>query len=359
MPDRIPQSCLVSAFPFNSGHGAQVQLLWQSGLFNEHLLFKKRSSDSEAGYTAVAKGRILPAQLAAFLSLYGPSPYSRALEKFRFVHHDTPYSFHLVKYSKRATGMVHDMLHIGTTRLSEASLGLRFFLSRTLRYASQLLGVVVPTRVTETRLKKVMPDLRTTIINHWTSPEFQPRDRAGARRQLGLPLDKKLLLNVSSDMSRKNIDILPRILERLPSDYAVIRIGPSSRIASQFGPGRLFWKDYVPSDAHPLYFNAADALLVPSTDEGFGIPIVEAINSNLLTVASDISVFREILGENYPLLAPWDDADRWVEAIRDAVDRNRASSEPLAEYRSLYGKFTQQRGWAEYGAFFRSVGAFD
>lgn len=63
----------------------------------------------------------------------------------------------------------------------------------------------------------------------------------------------------------------------------------------------------------------ACALLFPTFEEGFGIPLVEALAAGVPVLASDLSVFREI-GQGVPeLLAP-DDMSAWRDAVLDFTD---------------------------------------
>ena len=58
----------------------------------------------------------------------------------------------------------------------------------------------------------------------------------------------------------------------------------------------------------------ARALLFPSRAEGYGLPLVEALDAGVPVIASDLTVFREI-GQGVPDLLPPDDVDGWLDAI--------------------------------------------
>jgi glycosyltransferase involved in cell wall biosynthesis len=45
-------------------------------------------------------------------------------------------------------------------------------------------------------------------------------------------------------------------------------------------------------------YKIADALLFPSQNEGFGLPLVEAAYQGLQILCSDIPIFRELAGDN-------------------------------------------------------------
>lgn len=59
----------------------------------------------------------------------------------------------------------------------------------------------------------------------------------------------------------------------------------------------------------------ADAAIMASTLEGFGLPVVEALSANLPVIASDIPVFREIAGDA-ALFFRADDPESLAEAVQ-------------------------------------------
>ncbi|MEO0342497.1 MAG: glycosyltransferase family 1 protein [Pseudomonadota bacterium] len=61
-------------------------------------------------------------------------------------------------------------------------------------------------------------------------------------------------------------------------------------------------------------YSECTALLFPSLAEGYGLPLMEAIEIGKPVIASDIPVFRELLGPNAPLLSP-QDIEAWKSAL--------------------------------------------
>ena len=59
----------------------------------------------------------------------------------------------------------------------------------------------------------------------------------------------------------------------------------------------------------------ARALLMPSFAEGFGLPIIEALELGTPVIASDLPVYREIVGDIPTYLDPLD-GPSWERAIR-------------------------------------------
>jgi glycosyltransferase involved in cell wall biosynthesis len=62
------------------------------------------------------------------------------------------------------------------------------------------------------------------------------------------------------------------------------------------------------------FYRLCDLFVFPSTYEGFGIPIIEAMAAGCPMVLSDIPVFREIT-ENLGIYFRYDDADNFAWAI--------------------------------------------
>ena len=74
------------------------------------------------------------------------------------------------------------------------------------------------------------------------------------------------------------------------------------------------------SDAQMIgLLSGARALLMPSFAEGFGIPVIEALQSGTPVIASDLGVFREVAGD-IPLYLRPDDLTAWTEAILSYSD---------------------------------------
>ena len=141
-------------------------------------------------------------------------------------------------------------------------------------------------------------------------------------RPSGLPTD--YLVFVGSREPRKNLPVLLDALARVPDAPPLVLLGPPGwgpEIEARPGvvvPGYLSGADLVATVA------GARALVLPSRDEGFGLPPVEALAAGVPVVVSDLPVLREVLGEHATYAAPGD-PDALAAAIeatlRDPGDR--------------------------------------
>ncbi|MGC2289998.1 MAG: glycosyltransferase [Thermoplasmata archaeon] len=341
-----------------SGHGRIVGLLQDLGLFQNTAFFKIRRRDSESGYATVVTDVFRLGGPSAFLSLFVPSQWSRYVKNLKMVHYSSPHFFHLVRYNPNATGTVHDLIFLdkSTHNPRDTPIGTRYFFPRVVRYADRLKGVVTISQSVDRQLRAMIPRVNSRVIHHWTSYAFRPGNRLDARKELGLPLEKKILLNVSIDVERKNIDLLPKIANGLDESFLLVRIGESRRIASRFRSNRFLGLGTVSPSRYPRYFNAADVVLVPSRAEGFGVPVIEALNSMTPVVASNIDVFREILGDAYPFLEDPDDVSAWVAATRQAWETAQSTPRSHALYSRFGDYYRPERGLKDFLNFYNDMG---
>jgi teichuronic acid biosynthesis glycosyltransferase TuaC len=138
---------------------------------------------------------------------------------------------------------------------------------------------------------------------------FSPIPRAEARERLGLPPDEPVVL-FPADPSR-------------PSK----RFDRAQEVAGQT---RLLTLGRVHPFEVPLYVNAANAVLVPSEQEGFGLAALEALACDVPVLATPIGVHPTALDAVAgTLCAPYD-----REAWRAALAPHLQASEPRVEGRA-------------------------
>lgn len=113
--------------------------------------------------------------------------------------------------------------------------------------------------------------------------------------------ESKSLVYMGSFMPYKNVDTLVRAAALLPeySLHLMSRVPDAERQRlTELAPGaRLVFHDGASDEEYAETLAAATALVTASHDEGFGIPLVEAMTLGTPVVVSDIPIFREIGGE--------------------------------------------------------------
>lgn len=186
-------------------------------------------------------------------------------------------------------------------------------------------------------------------------------------RQLGLLEAEPLLLLPVRITRRKNIELALRVLAALrplfPSAALVVTGPPGPHNpanqryfdelralraelgldASQKGPVAHFLAEtfdgYVPDDVIADLYRLADALIVPSREEGFGIPVLEAGLVGLPIFCTDIPSLREIAGQQATYFSP----DGEPAAIA-AMINGRLSADPVFQLRRQVRRYYTWEG---------------
>jgi glycosyltransferase involved in cell wall biosynthesis len=148
---------------------------------------------------------------------------------------------------------------------------------------------------------------------------LRPIDRADARRELGLDPDGRYLL-FPADPARpeKRID---RAREVVPHGVELIHY------------------DNTPPERVPLYINAANAVVVTSEREGFGLAPLEALACDVPVLATDVGIAPLALaGVAGALCTPFD-RDTWRHALAQHVEQR----DPRIEGRARAALFGSRR----------------
>jgi D-inositol-3-phosphate glycosyltransferase len=143
---------------------------------------------------------------------------------------------------------------------------------------------------------------------------FQPIDRSEARRKIGYP-SGRLLLFVGRLERLKGVDIAIRALallrDREHDDVRLIVLGEDSRdgdesekerlkaVASAMGVrDRVDFLGTVAQHELPYFYAAADACVMPSYSESFGLVALEAQACGCPVVASGVSGLRSVVRDD-------------------------------------------------------------
>ena len=114
----------------------------------------------------------------------------------------------------------------------------------------------------------------------------------------------------------------------------------------------------VPDAELPGWYAAADVLAFPSTKEGWGLAVLEAMSAGLPVVVSDLPVFREYLRPGRDaLMVPVNDAVALAAALAAVLDDRRLADSLRSAGRALCARFTWARSAAEHQRIYAQVGA--
>ena len=183
--------------------------------------------------------------------------------------------------------------------------------------------------------------------------EVPPND---ARKQLDLPLDKKLVLYSGRLSAWKGVDTLLRSAALLPEGVKVVFLGgfegePEALAASASSMGLLDRVMILGSKAHgdvPMYLKAADVLVLPNlplsieaTSFTSPLKLFEYMAARRPIVASDLPAIREIVDDTSAALVPPGD----TKALAAAIGRSLSGGPAIdARVEQAY-RLAQRSSW--------------
>ncbi len=122
----------------------------------------------------------------------------------------------------------------------------------------------------------------------------------GALEPRAMPESVRLVY-MGSFMPYKNVETLIRATAMIPTAelHIMSRVSDAerSRLSALAPEATIVFHNGASDDEYQHALRSATALVTASLDEGFGIPLVEAMSQGTPIVVSDIAIFREIGGE--------------------------------------------------------------
>jgi len=204
---------------------------------------------------------------------------------------------------------------------------------------------------------------RCRVIPHGVETEFalpvSPAVRDAVKTRYGLP--DRYLLQVGTVQPRKNYVTTLRALARIPTGQRIPLV-----VVGGFGwkydpvveavreldlAGWVRFVGYAQLPELPALYQMADAVVFPSLDEGFGLPVLEAFAAGTPLIASTAGAIPEVAGDAALLGEAEDDAalagnlrrilqDRELRERQIAAGRARAAlfawSASAAAHREAY-----------------------
>ncbi|MFO0907008.1 MAG: glycosyltransferase family 1 protein [Isosphaeraceae bacterium] len=181
----------------------------------------------------------------------------------------------------------------------------------------------------------LVPAERLHVVYLGNSPEFQagpdPEADAEAARLLDVNPGSPQILHVGSNIPRKRVDVLLRVVARLRATHPNLRL---VKVGGKFPPelqqlvvelglaDAVVALPFIDRRVLAAVYRRVDLVLQPSEAEGFGLPVAEALGCGAPMVASGIPVLREV-GGSIPLYAPVADIDAWARAALQLLDERR------------------------------------
>ncbi len=244
--------------------------------------------------------------------------------------------------------MIHDIAYLTMPDVvDEASQRLRVLVPDALRRAAV---VVSPSQTTADRVREAYPDITPEIVP--TPLGVQPSwsqaapPTADDRRRLDLPDD--YFLFVGTREPRKDLPTLVAAYRELrasagPAVPTLLLVGPPGWGPELVGAPGVQVHDYAPAGDLETIVAGARALVMPSRDEGFGLPALEALAAGTPVIVSDIPALREVTGGHASAIFPVGDIGSLAAALADVLGTPADDRERRAKRREYAAGWTWAR----------------
>lgn len=184
----------------------------------------------------------------------------------------------------------------------------------------------------------VKPD-RIDVIYQGCGTRFKMRESEKKLQEVhtNYLLPKRYIVSVGTVEERKNILLAVKALRSLPEDISLVVVGKPTpyinKVMAYINANglerRVLFLHGVPYEDLPAIYQMAEACVYPSRYEGFGVPIIEAIQSGLPVVACTGSCLEEA-GGNSALYVDPDDTAGMAESIRKVLKGAEGREERIA-----------------------------
>lgn len=322
LPTGIDRVCLA----YLDHYGSRAQAVVQRG--GHHFVLPANHSDRLFGWLSArgTRGQLIRILAAALPSTVASKarPGSIYLNVGHTGLNEPTLPLWITANRLRAIYLVHDLIpltHPEYCRPGEAHKHER----RMVNVLNSAHGVIGNSRTTLTELAAFAAGRGLAMppaVAAWISGP-PPRITSGSA-----PLDSPYFVTLGTIEGRKNHLLLLHIWRALVAEMRAA--APTLVVIGQRGwearpaiallddpalfAGKVIELDRCDDDALGRWMAGARALLMPSCTEGFGLPVIEALQVGTPVIASDLPVFREI-GDGIPTFINPDDRDRWEAAI--------------------------------------------
>lgn len=208
------------------------------------------------------------------------------------------------------------------------------------RRSAQRAGVVcTPTRAVAEAVQDRLgvPEGRVMVTPLGVDPAWFAARAPGPELRERLRLPAEYLLFIGATGPRKGLDFLRKAHQSTPNLPPLVLTGPGKSGVD----GRTVRTGYLPEFELRSVVAGASAMVLPSRDEGFGLPVLEALACNVPVVCSDVPALREVAGDQATLV-PYGDPDALAAALLRALE-DPPSADVLAARRSHASGFTWRR----------------
>lgn len=288
------------------------------------------------------KNKLVPLKIYAKLSSFGRAPYwdtfKKPVDLTIFTNFDT---WPTVK-SKYVATTVHDLTYLYHPEVVELKNleHLRRVVPKTLKKADLIL--TVSNAVKDEIIKEFGVDKNKIVVTHVPPDKSFSIKKSSSEISKALKkyhIDSKYIYFIGNFEPRKNLSTLISAYKLLPyeikSQYGLVLAGGKGwnyreteklLVDTQNEGENIKYIGYIDQKDSPALYQGASLFVMASVYEGFGIPILEAMESKVPVVASDIPVLRET-ASNAAMFFECKDSRSLANAIEKVISDKKLQNE--------------------------------
>jgi len=240
------------------------------------------------------------------------------LQEFDIIHNPGHFSL-LNKPGKHYICTIHDITQILYPQYHPRwrTMYSRFTIPRLVKYSDKIIAVSLQTKKDLISCYHI-PEDKIIVIYEGASKEFKKIDIQtvdAIRRKYNL--NDPFILFIGNLEPRKNIPTLIRAFSRCRKQYPDLNLVIAGRKGWMYGEifttirelhleHSIIFLDYVPHEDLPALYNAASVFVFVPFYEGFGLPVLEAMQCGTPVITTNVSSLPEIVGEGGCMVDPSD-----------------------------------------------------
>ncbi len=219
-------------------------------------------------------------------------------------------------------------------------LGMRVMTRASARRADRVLAISeFVARDVVTTYKIPAERVDATPLGFRLEQHAEPAPADEVRERLSIPPEAPVVLCVAQHREHKNLEALVRAM---PPDAVLVLPGGETGYSARLRADNVRMPGWVSAPDLEALYRLATCFVLPSFEEGFGLPVLEAMGRGLPVACSNTSSLPEVAGDAAQLFDPRDEA-----AVRDAIRAltfdAKLRERLIAAGRERVGLFTWER----------------
>lgn len=131
---------------------------------------------------------------------------------------------------------------------------------------------------------------------------YNPVILSEASQEPNINIPKRYILAVAHQYPHKNLDTLLKAARYLTPDVSIVFVGQYDKMTDKLKTlandsevvGRIIFTGYISEESLRHLYKNAEAFVLPSLFEGFGMPLVEALLSGIPVITTKLTAIPEI-----------------------------------------------------------------